>query len=224
MLDDEYDGSSDILYGDTVFRKILTATTIAFAIFVGVSSANAASVNLKIDTNGKLTGASNVNISGVFYDVQFVDNSACHVFGACSPYAQGIRDFWDAASAGTAAQALLDQVFIDSPLGAFDSNPNLTFGIDDPTVGYVAIPWSSVWTDCQSQSCMKVAVAWAANSSNANSDLVSVENSGRYWVDPLVWNNTSGDIIGGSPSPWGVFADFSLAAPPLPRPFPNRRA
>jgi hypothetical protein len=45
------------------------------------------------------------------------------------------------ATATAAAQALLDQVFLDGPLGQFDSNPNLTFGCSGTHVCQALTPF-----------------------------------------------------------------------------------
>jgi hypothetical protein len=77
-------------------------------------------------TSGILTGAQNVTVGGSLYDVVFVDGTCAAVFDGCDDPADFI--FSSITTAVEASQALLDQVFLDDPLGNFDSNPNLTFG------------------------------------------------------------------------------------------------
>ena len=79
---------------------------------------------LDIDANGELLGASGVDVEGVLYDVRFRDGTCIEIFDGCD--AGEDFDFGDSASAGAAATALLEQVFV----GAFDDDPSLTFGCE----------------------------------------------------------------------------------------------
>ncbi len=110
-------------------RKI---NSLAFAIMFGfaavglaISSAHAAILNV---SGGQLTGASGVVVSGVgTFDVEFVDGTCIALFNGCDNAADDF-DFTDNADAAAAAQALLDQVFINSALGSFDLDPEQTLG------------------------------------------------------------------------------------------------
>ncbi len=75
---------------------------------------------------GELVGATNVDVDGVLYNVEFLDGSCIGLFSGCDSL--GDFDFPNEASAQAAAQALLDQVFLDGLDGAFDSEPALTRG------------------------------------------------------------------------------------------------
>jgi hypothetical protein len=88
-------------------------------------SAQAAPV-LVVNASGILEGADGVTVNGASYDVRFLDGSCATLFAGCD----GASDFTfqTVADATAAAQALLDQVFLDGPLGAFDSVPSLTRG------------------------------------------------------------------------------------------------
>lgn len=77
--------------------------------------------------NGKLMGANGVDVDGKFYNVRFADGSCAQVYGACTA---DHFDFTEYLPALSAAKALYDQVFIDTPQGNFDSNPALTFGCE----------------------------------------------------------------------------------------------
>jgi hypothetical protein len=110
------------------------------AVVVGLSSAagaNAATLNV---VGGVLVGASNVNVGGDLYDVQFADGSCIALFSGCD----SVSDFSFAtqSAALTASQALLDQVFIDGPSGAFDSTPALTAGCSDASQCIVLSPYA----------------------------------------------------------------------------------
>ena len=71
-------------------------------------------------------GSAAVLIAGMLYDVTFLDGTCIALFDGCDEVAD--FDFTNEADALLAAQALLDQVFIDSALGLFDIAPELTFG------------------------------------------------------------------------------------------------
>ncbi|MFS0771636.1 PEPxxWA-CTERM sorting domain-containing protein [Sphingomonas sp. 1P08PE] len=74
---------------------------------------------------GRLVGASGVVVDGSTYDVAFVDGSCATAHGTCTA---ANFAFTDKNHATLAAQALLDQVFLDGSAGAFDSDPALTMG------------------------------------------------------------------------------------------------
>lgn len=98
---------------------------IGLTIYSGISYA--ATLNL---SNGILMGVTGVDVNGTLYDVAFKEGTCAQQFGG---YASN-SDFTfanpnnDPTQINTAMIALLDQVFIDSPLGAFDTNPALIKG------------------------------------------------------------------------------------------------
>ena len=75
---------------------------------------------------GQLIGASGVNVGGSFYDVEFVDGTCAASFNDCNQLSD--FDFATQTDATLASQALLDQVFLNTPLGSFDDDPELTAG------------------------------------------------------------------------------------------------
>ena len=81
-------------------------------------------------TNGILMGASNVDVNGALYDVHFLDGTCEDLFNGCNDNS----DFTfsnptnDGTQINAAMTALLEQVFLDTPLGAFDTNPALING------------------------------------------------------------------------------------------------
>lgn len=108
-----------------------------------VSGANAAS--LIVDANGILLGADQVNVDNALYNVRFLD-------GTCGDLYNGCDEIGDASFAppqpleatASALRALMDQVFLDGPLGAFDTDPSLingcSLGTDNclvSTLGYI---------------------------------------------------------------------------------------
>ena len=95
----------------------LALATSAFAAFP-------ASAVVLLTSGGQLTGATGVMVNGTSYDVSFAPQT-------CAPdHCSG--PITDQATAMAVAQALLDQVFVDGPLGQFDSDPALTNGCSDP--------------------------------------------------------------------------------------------
>jgi hypothetical protein len=105
-------------------------TLISMITLVGPMVVNAAPT-LMVSSTGQLTGAREVDVGGVLYDVTFTEGTCTQVFGTCetSSFTFHTRD-----EALLASQALLDQVFLDVAQGAFDSNAALTFGCDDTTL------------------------------------------------------------------------------------------
>ena len=101
-------------------------------------SANAA---LIVDGSGNLLGATDILVDGTLYDVEFVDGSCFDLFDGCDELAD--FDFTDEATAILAAQALLDQVFIDGLLVSFDSDPELTFGCGSTGLCQTFIPYAT---------------------------------------------------------------------------------
>jgi hypothetical protein len=94
---------------------------------------------LTVDNSGILTGATGVSVGGSLYDVTFKDTTCAAIYNGCDDP----TDFpFDSATSIVASQALLDQVFLDGPLGMFDSNPNLTFGCSGTFVCQVLTPTS----------------------------------------------------------------------------------
>jgi len=107
--------------------KSITAAALIAIAAIGLSAPMAsASVILNVDATGQLTGAQNVDVNGILFDVTFVDGSCVALFNGCND--PGDFDFTDLSSALAASQALLDQVFIDTFLGAFDTDPARTSG------------------------------------------------------------------------------------------------
>ena len=98
------------------------------------SASSFGAVVLNIE-NGILMGATGVNVNGNIYDVTFQDGTCFDLFNGCnesSDFFFPVSDIHlatlDSSEAFIASQALLDQIFLDSTLGAFDSDPTLTNG------------------------------------------------------------------------------------------------
>jgi len=104
-----------------------------------VTSAQASAI-LIVNGSGVLTGATGVNVGGTLYDVEFVDGTCVALFTGCDSPSD--FTFTTAADADVASQALLDQVLLDTGVGAFDSNPALTFGCSSSNICFVDTPYA----------------------------------------------------------------------------------
>ena len=101
-------------------------------------SLGANSADLVIDGSGQLLGATDVDVGGTLYDVQFVEGSCNSLFNNCIEFA-----FTSLANTTVASEALLDQVLV----GVFDFDPTLTYGIEQtngPFLGQIWTPYSLV--------------------------------------------------------------------------------
>jgi hypothetical protein len=102
----------------------ITALALALGLSTAMTGAANATVSLNVD-GGKLVGASGVVIGRNIYNVEFKDGTCAGVYGSCENRS---FDFTNQTDAASAAQALVDQVFVDGAAGNFDSDPSLTFG------------------------------------------------------------------------------------------------
>ena len=117
-------------------RNLFLALAILAAALVP-AAANGATLIVGGNT---LTGATGVNVNGTLYDVTFLDGTCASVFAGCDDNSDfAINNLTDATAA---AQALLDQVFIDGLAGPFDTNPFQTNGCADITLCTAWIPYS----------------------------------------------------------------------------------
>lgn len=119
-------------------KRLLDSATGAIAALCLSSAVPAMSATLLVDGSGKLTGASGVVVEGSNYDVTFLDGTCTSLFNGCDDNTDFA--FTTDATVTAAAQALLDQVFIDGFLGNFDSRPALTSGCEDPAGCLAWIP------------------------------------------------------------------------------------
>ena len=113
-------------------------TLVVLALGLTVTSAQASPI-LIVNGSGILTGATGVNVGGTLYDVEFVDGTCVALFTGCDQPSD--FTFTTAADADVASQALLDQVLLDTGVGAFDSNPALTFGCSNSIICFVDTPY-----------------------------------------------------------------------------------
>ena len=158
----------------------------------------AQAVTLQINGDGILTGAADVNVGGVLYDVQFLDGSCISLFAGCDNASDDFA-FTNETDAVIAAQALLDQVFTDTTLGQFDSVVDLTNGCTNSGLGAcgVDIPYAlgNIGVDVV--------------------DVVAVENFFVESADRVGLFPSSPDFDT-TPNPAFTYAVWSLASVPEP--------
>lgn len=102
------------------------------------TSGLAATVQLNV-VGGQLLGASNVDVNGTLYDVEFVDGTCIALFDGCEKASNFA--FTTSSQAQAATESLSNSVFLNGPLGNFDSNPLLTAGISFGGIGLVLTPY-----------------------------------------------------------------------------------
>lgn len=95
--------------------------------------------------DGELLGAGDISIAGLSgtYSVEFVEGTCVGIFNGCDNPADDFA-FTTEADAIAAAQALLDQVFLDPASGGpdtFDTDPEKTFGCFGLSTCTAYIPW-----------------------------------------------------------------------------------
>jgi hypothetical protein len=165
---------------------------VAVGLLTGPMAARA--VTLQIDGSGFLTGASGVNVGGTLYDVQFLDGSCISLFTGCD----ATDDFALTARADAllAAQALLDQVFTETPSGQFGTVPGLTNGCNNSGFGScgVSIPYAII------------------------NSVVAVVNAENFFVDEAdrVVEFTAPPDFETASNPAFTFAVWSVASVPEP--------
>jgi hypothetical protein len=153
-------------------------------------------------SNGSLLGASGVNVNGALYDVSFQDGVCADLYDGCDqnsdfPFANPLDA--DDVTMGLAANiALLEQVFIDSPLGAFDSVPSLTNGC-------FAVGGCQVSTPLfLSQGGNGLGILWLFNRNNVDGDIGTGSGAGLRSFDTRIQNPVNDSH---------VYAVWHLAAP-----------
>jgi hypothetical protein len=112
---------------------------------LSASGASAATLNV---VGGELLGASGVIVDGSSYDVEFLRGSCIALYNGCDSSSD--FTFKTETVALLAAEALLDQVFIDDVSRSFDSSPKLTAGCTIFTfcnvlTPYLVIGGGTVW-------------------------------------------------------------------------------
>lgn len=155
-------------------------------------------LTLTVDTSGALLGAEGVEVDGSLYDVVFRDGSFTDVFGA-TPVFDAVTE----QQAIAFSEALLDQVFIDGPQGAFDQDPALTIGC-----AVYFVNTCNVYTPYAENSATTVLARGAGN---------EVEPARADRIIQRVQFDKTDDLSIGNGNQGSTYADWTLATPvPLP--------
>jgi hypothetical protein len=105
-----------------------------------LAEGSAHAVTLQV-TNGKLIGATGVNVRGTLYDVTFQDGTCNNLFSGCNSNQD--FEFNTLEAAASASEALLDQVLINLVQNQpFDSVPYLTMGCEAYDECWVITPYT----------------------------------------------------------------------------------
>ena len=137
----------------------------------GLAASSGASAATQVVQDGQLTGANGIVIGNTVYDVEFLDGTCVDLFGGCDEASDFV--FQNITDASGAARALLDQVLLNTSLGAFDTNPELTRGCTNPTLCALVIPYAAT----MGVSNPVVFFGAAGNSPNEIQDLVGYGGS-----------------------------------------------
>ena len=104
-------------------RSLAICSVLFWMTILAASGSRAATLNV---VGGELIGASNVDVGGNLYNVEFLDGTCVDLYNGCDD--ESDFTFNNSADAQAASQALLDQVFLDVAAGPFDTQPWLVRG------------------------------------------------------------------------------------------------
>lgn len=111
-----------------------------FILFLLLLSKSTFAATLTIDTFGELTGATDVNVNGAFYDVAFVDGDCITLFSGCDALSD--FTFQSIAEGVDASQALFDQVLLDIVgLDSYDTDPEKLIGCTNSGLCRILTPY-----------------------------------------------------------------------------------
>lgn len=97
----------------------LLAAGLCFSAFLA-----SAAPTLQVES-GVLMGADGVEVDGSFYDVRFIPGTCASVYSGCNEDSDFI---FKSKAAADLASAAVQSLFLDSPLGNFNSDPSLANG------------------------------------------------------------------------------------------------
>lgn len=157
-------------------RFALFALTLCLSTFI-LGPRPVQALSWQVNGSGILTGATGVNVGGTLYDVQFLDGTCAALFSGCDQTTDFI--FQTQANALLASQALLDQVFLNSTLGNFDTGPSLTQGCTNAFVCNVGTPFQLTSTNIVS-TYNSVNSSSLSDSTQCCSSFTNVFNSGAF--------------------------------------------
>jgi hypothetical protein len=168
-----------------------TLRAIVIVLFTFLFSAGAqATVQLQIDANGILTGATGVLVGNNLYNVEFKDGTCVALFGGCDDVSDFV--FSTGTDEDNASKALLDFVFLDDATNMFDTKPNMTNGCTFPYHCYALTPFASdallVWVSSASNNFITTDYVDLFNQYQA------VDSSNQADVTWAVWTPVSSSV------------------------------
>lgn len=161
-----------------------------------------AAPSLVVAPNGVLLGVNQIEVLGLLYDVSFQSGTCQSTYNGCASF-----PFQTVESATAASEALLNYAFVDSPLGVFDSRPELTRGCE-------SVPASSIYSCIAltpfelSPTGQIVSAFWAFNASREADDGANTFGFQFVDADPV-------QFPGAQMRTWAVWAPTS-PIPELP--------
>ncbi len=153
-----------------------------------------------ISADGMLLGATDIDVDGTLWDVEFKDGSFDDLFGDAS----GL-EITSQAEAQRLSEALLNQVLLDSADGRFDSDPELTRGCENTLVCFVWTPWGVSPTGNGFSAQVAINRRAGSVSPDLARELVATENQATDFTGAGTW----------------VFGDWSRSTDGEPPPQPT---
>jgi hypothetical protein len=123
---------------EVTMKSSAAAVFLCLGLALGLVSTNASAATLNV-IGGQLVGASDVNVGGQLYDVEFVEGTCIGLFDGCDSASD--FEFATIGGASQASQALFSQVLLDGGSGAFDSDPELTLGCESEIECRIITPY-----------------------------------------------------------------------------------
>jgi len=160
----------------TQFNSLAAAMAVTYLL-----ATNAFAANLIVE-NGQLTGATGVDVDGILYDVQFLDGFYSDTFQDESDL-----DTTSEAQARLFGQALMDQVFVDTAEGLFDSDPELTFGCGNLNECIVWIPFDIDFNTFEVTAVLAINRRAGAIQPEGVRDVLGVNNYLNNFADDTNW-------------------------------------
>lgn len=188
------EGVNHRIFKDNKLKNFLGSSVLLIGLMCGISNAAILQV-----TNGMLTGATGVNVSGQYYDVAFREGTCVVLFDGCN---SSTFVFKNINTATLASQALLDQVFLDSSAGLFDSNPPLTLGCVPYNRCDVMTPFAEITPFLLPEVIVRTASNIWANPGYGDLDYVGIWTDGKLSDSTYSYTST-----------WAVWSPATTTVP-----------
>lgn len=122
-------------------KCIFTALALVCGVVMGAAPFDAQAGVILDFSDGQLRGARNIDVNGALFDVRFVEGTCVALFNGCDEDSDFV--FQTEIEGNQAADALLNQVFLDSSEGMFDTFPELTFGCESTAKCQLLFPYEA---------------------------------------------------------------------------------